>query len=180
MRVVIGIDPGLQNTGYGIVGQNGNRFHHIEHGTIITSSDQSVGDRLRKLFHEIKKLIKRHNAGEAGIEDIYFAKNAKSLIPVASAKGVLMLACAECGIPVTEYSPLVIKRAVTGNGRAEKQQIQEIVRLILGLSNVPSPDHAADALAVAICLLQQQDFEKLVEKSAEKKRRSAAERKPIV
>ncbi len=151
MKKVLGIDPGLASVGYGLVALDGSRVRHLAHGVITTAPERSTGDRLKTIFHALSELIDFHRPDEAAIEEIYFAKNSKTYLGVAQAKGALLLALAERGIPASEYSPLEIKRAVAGNGRAEKGQVQELVRLILGLKEQPSPDHAADALAAAIC-----------------------------
>ncbi|MBN2352546.1 MAG: crossover junction endodeoxyribonuclease RuvC [Spirochaetales bacterium] len=151
MKKVLGVDPGLASVGYGLVSLDGGRARHLAHGVITTAPEQGTGDRLKTLFHAFCGLVDRLRPDEAAIEEIYFAKNSKTYLGVAQAKGALLLALAERNVPAFEYSPLEIKRAVAGNGRAEKGQVQELVRLILGLKEQPSPDHAADALAAAIC-----------------------------
>ncbi len=161
MKTVIGIDPGLASTGYGVVSIDGSRSRHVAHGVITTSPDLPPGKRLKSLFAELTNLLKRFRPDEAAVEEIYFAKNSKTYLSVAQAKGVLLLALAQQNIIVSEYSPLQIKRAVVGNGRAEKPQVQELVRLILGLKETPEPDHAADALAAAICHSHQAQFTRL-------------------
>jgi crossover junction endodeoxyribonuclease RuvC len=161
MKTVLGIDPGLASTGYGLVVFEGSRARHLAHGVITTTPDMVSGNRLKLIFHSVLDLIDRHHPDEAAIEEIYFAKNTKTALVVAQAKGALLLALAERGVPAAEYSPLQIKRAVAGNGRAEKSQVQELVRLILGLKAAPEPDHAADALAAAICHGHRGSFDKL-------------------
>jgi len=161
MRKVLGLDPGLASTGYGLVAVDGARSRHLAHGVIRTTTDFSPGERLNSLFDELSLLVARYKPDEAAIEEIYFAKNSKTYLSVAQAKGVLLLALARHHVPVTEYSPLQIKRAVAGNGRAEKRQVQELVRLILGLPEIPEPDHAADALAAAICHGHQAQFARI-------------------
>ncbi len=161
MKKVLGLDPGLASTGYGLVSVDGARSRHVTHGVIRTTTDLSSGERLNKLFDELSLLVARYKPDEAAIEEIYFAKNSKTYLSVAQAKGVLLLALARHLVPVTEYSPLQIKRAVAGNGRAEKRQVQELVRLILGLPEIPEPDHAADALAAAICHGHQAQFRRI-------------------
>jgi crossover junction endodeoxyribonuclease RuvC len=151
MKKVLGLDPGLASTGYGLVAIDGSKSRHLAHGVIRTTTDLSPGERLNTLFDELSLIVARFKPDEAAIEEIFFAKNSKTYLSVAQAKGVLLLALARHHVPVTEYSPLQIKRAVAGNGRAEKRQVQELVRLILGLPEIPEPDHAADALAAAIC-----------------------------
>lgn len=147
---VIGIDPGLANTGYGIIEFSQNKFKCIEYGSITTASDKPQGERLLIIFNKISELVKKYKPAEAGIETVYFAKNVTSAITVSEAKGVVLLALAQNGISVSEYAPNAIKKAVTGIAQAEKAQVQNAVKIILGLATVPKPDHAADALAAAI------------------------------
>jgi crossover junction endodeoxyribonuclease RuvC len=151
MTRVLGIDPGLAATGWGVVETDGTRYRHIDHGVIKTSPRDEPGQRLLKLSREIHEVIRLHAPEQSGVENLYFAKNATSAIPVAQARGVVLLALAESGVPAAEYPPQAIKQAVVGNGRAEKHQVQELVRMLLGLESIPKPDHASDALAAAIC-----------------------------
>jgi len=151
LLTIIGIDPGLASTGYGVITVNGAKSVHRAHGVIATRPGIPGPERLLVLYDALAALLDRFRPDEAGVEDIYFAKNSKTYTDVAQAKGVVLLALARHGVTVKEYSPLVIKRAVAGNGRAEKSQVQELVRIILGLSACPTPDHASDALAAAIC-----------------------------
>lgn len=151
MTRVLGIDPGLASTGWGVVVVDGTKYSHIAHGVIKTSPRESAGERLMKLSREIRSVIDTHRPDQAGVENLYFARNATSAIPVAQARGVILLALAELGVPAGEYPPQAIKQAIVGRGRAEKHQVQELVRMILGLESVPKPDHASDALAAAIC-----------------------------
>ncbi|MEE8441854.1 MAG: crossover junction endodeoxyribonuclease RuvC [Spirochaetia bacterium] len=148
---VLGIDPGLASMGWGVVEIDGTRYRHIAHGVIKTSPRASPGERLMKLHHEIKSIISTYGPEQSGVEDLYFAKNATSAIPVAQARGVVLLALTELGVNIGEYSPQAIKQAIVGQGRAEKHQVQELVRMLLGLESIPKPDHASDALAAAIC-----------------------------
>jgi crossover junction endodeoxyribonuclease RuvC len=151
MKTIIGIDPGLASTGYGLIAVENGRSIHVAHGVVTTAASLATTARLSELYHKIIALLDEYKPDEACIEDIYFAKNSKTFVAVAQAKGVLLLALAEYGLAVEEYSPLEIKRAVAGNGRAEKTQVQELVRIILKMKEAPAPDHAADALAAAIC-----------------------------
>lgn len=151
MSRVLGIDPGLASTGWGVVEVTGSRYRHIAHGVITTAPRQPVGERLLKLSLEIKSVIEAHRPAQAGVESLYFARNATSAIPVAQARGVVLLALTELGVPNHEYPPQAIKQAIVGQGRAEKAQVQELVKLLLGLEEPPRPDHASDALAAAIC-----------------------------
>jgi len=151
MTRVLGIDPGLASTGWGVVEVDGTRYRHIGHGVIKTSPHDAAGTRLMKISQEIREIIRTHAPEQSGVECLYFARNATSAIPVAQARGVVLLALAEHGVPTAEYPPQAIKQAIVGQGRAEKHQVQEFVRMILGLESIPKPDHASDALAAAIC-----------------------------
>jgi crossover junction endodeoxyribonuclease RuvC len=148
---IIGIDPGLASVGWGILEYNARRLRHLDHGCIVTHKDQPTGARLLDIFSAVSALIEEWKPVSAGMESLYFWKNVSSALPVAEAKGVIRLAFAQARIELVEYSPTAIKQAVSGSARAEKEQVQEMVRIILGLTTVPRPDHAADALAAAIC-----------------------------
>ncbi|QEN03285.1 crossover junction endodeoxyribonuclease RuvC [Thiospirochaeta perfilievii] len=148
---VIGIDPGLANTGWGIIETDGIRFKYINHGTITTTTELPSNLRLKDLYNKLSEVIKEYKPSNAGIETLYFAKNVSSALPVAQARGVQLLALGNMGIKTGEYTPIQIKQAVVGNGRATKKQVQDMVKLLLKLKTVPKPDHAADALAAAIC-----------------------------
>ncbi len=151
MSLILGIDPGLADAGWGLVNHDGLRGRHVAHGVIRTNSKMPPAERLQSLYRGLCSVIDEYRPDCAGIETLYFARNVKSALPVAEARGVLILALAESGLPVFEYTPLQIKQAVVGNGRAEKKQVQMMVSLLLKLSEPPKPDHAADALAAAIC-----------------------------
>jgi crossover junction endodeoxyribonuclease RuvC len=149
----MGVDPGLASTGWGLVETSGTTQRHLAHGVIKTPAHTDTGIRLRTIFHEIQAVIAEYSPQEAGVESLYFAKNATSAIPVAQARGVVFLAFALAEVPAYEYPPQAIKQSIVGQGRAEKSQVQELVRMLLGLAEIPRPDHAADALAAAICHL---------------------------
>jgi crossover junction endodeoxyribonuclease RuvC len=151
MRTVIGIDPGLASTGWGVVSFNGSRFIHVGHGVVKTDPDVPLAERLLIIYNGIRKVLVKYAPAEAGVEELFFAKNVTSAISVAHARGTVLLALAQKGIPVGCYTPQQVKQAVIGKGRAEKEQVQRLVGVILGLDSVPGPDHAADALAMAIC-----------------------------
>jgi crossover junction endodeoxyribonuclease RuvC len=151
MKIVLGIDPGLAATGYGIIQCDGNRYRHLTHGTIRTSAGDEMGARLLALHTELDRVLKDYEPTEAGVENVYFSKNSTSAIPVAQARGVILFALASRGVPFSEYTPAELKQAVVGRGKAEKRQVQEMVRMVLNLQEIPSPHHAADALAVAFC-----------------------------
>lgn len=151
MKLILGIDPGLASTGYGLVRADGTSLSHVFHGVISTSSKQSTGERLKRLYEQLCDIIDHYSPHSAGVESLYFAKNITSAIPVAQARGVTLLALAQRNVVAEEYPPQAIKQAIVGQGRAEKAQVQELVRMLLGLQEIPGPDHAADALAAAIC-----------------------------
>jgi len=149
--IVIGFDPGLAILGYGIVRQEGYNVKAIGHGVIETHSSQNMTSRLLKLFTEVQNLIDLHKPDVVAVEEIFFSKNTKTAIAVAHARGIVLVAAALKSLPLYEYTPLQVKQALTGYGRAQKSQIQQMVKLLLGLNEIPKPDDAADALAVAIC-----------------------------
>lgn len=150
-RVIIGIDPGLASLGYGLVVERGGQIAHLLHGCVTTSASDPSELRLKKIYDEIVSLLERHRPSAGGIEALYFFRNVSSALPVAEARGVIKLAFAAAGVPLAEFTPNQIKKAVTGTARADKLQVQEMVRVLLGLGAIPKPDHAADALAAAIC-----------------------------
>jgi crossover junction endodeoxyribonuclease RuvC len=147
----MGIDPGLASVGYGLVESSSGKLRHLCHGCIVTPKEAEIGARLLSIFTAISDLIEEWKPGAAGMESLYFWKNVSSAMPVAEAKGVIRLAFAHASVPLAEFSPTAIKQAVSGSARADKNQVQEMVRLILGLGEAPKPDHASDALAAAIC-----------------------------
>jgi crossover junction endodeoxyribonuclease RuvC len=152
-RRIIGIDPGLASTGWGVLDSVNGKIKYVDHGVIVTKADTPRADRLFFILQCIRDLIKKYKPQEAAIETLYFGKNVSSAIPVAEARGVISAAIAEKGIFLHEFTPNAIKQGVTGVSNADKKQVQEMVRLILGLEKIPKPDHAADALAAAICAI---------------------------
>ncbi len=148
--VILGIDPGTASTGWGVVVQEGNRLSTQGHGCIVTSARDGNGARLRRIHDELGTLLRRFKPDAVAIEELFVNVNVKTALTVGHARGVIMLAAAEHGIESVDYSPLAIKQAVTGYGRASKVQVQEMTKVLLGLKRIPQPDHAADALAVAI------------------------------
>jgi crossover junction endodeoxyribonuclease RuvC len=153
MRRVLGIDPGSQNTGYGVVEMAGSRLTHVAHGTIRSSSKDSLSARLARIYTELCAALAAHAPNEVSIESIFQARNAQSALKLGHARGVALLAVEQHGLPMVEYTPMQVKSAVVGYGRAEKHQVQEMVRRLLCLPDKAGPD-ASDALAVAICHLQ--------------------------
>ncbi|NLE43335.1 MAG: crossover junction endodeoxyribonuclease RuvC [Chloroflexi bacterium] len=148
---VLGIDPGTATTGYGIIEATGNDLKPLAFGVITTPADLSLPVRLQMIFRSIKALAQQWHPDAAAVEELFFSKNVRTAINVGQARGVVLLAMAEAGLQVAEYTPLTVKQAVTGYGGADKRQVQEMIRLLLDLSSAPSPDDAADALAIAIC-----------------------------
>ena len=149
--VILGIDPGLANTGWGIVEERGGEVRCRAYGCIQTSAGTDLAARLRHIADEVTAVVERYHPTEAAVEDIYFGANTRSAIPTAHARGAAMVACSLCGVEVGEYTPMQIKQAVVGTGTADKQQVTYMVRRLLKLDHDPKPDHAADALACAIC-----------------------------
>ncbi len=151
MKIILGIDPGLAAVGFGLIWQEGSRYIHLYHGMIHTSARDDLGRRLVQIHDELKTVVSNYRPHEAGIETLYFYKNVKSAIPVAQARGVILFTLAEARVPFSEYTPLQLKQAVVGRGRAEKRQVQQMLKILFNLEEPPTPDHAADALAAAIC-----------------------------
>jgi crossover junction endodeoxyribonuclease RuvC len=147
----MGIDPGLANTGFGIVRVAGTSMSAVDGGVIETPSDLSPETRLGRIHAAVAELMDWHEPVSVGLEDLYFGKNVKSALAVGQARGVAMLAAAERGLACFDYTPQAVKMAVCGSGGAAKAQVQQMVGTLLGLPAPPSSDHAADALAVAIC-----------------------------
>ncbi|MDP1629001.1 MAG: crossover junction endodeoxyribonuclease RuvC [bacterium] len=154
--VIIGIDPGTGLVGYGVIQKKDNRLQALDYGCIKTSKNETLGRRLLAIHRDIKNLIKKFKPDLLAAESLFFFKNLKTAINVSQARGVIVFAAAEFDVPFCEYTPLEVKQAVTGYGRAEKMQIQKMVKAILNLSEIPKPDDAADALAVAICAAHSQ------------------------
>lgn len=151
--IILGIDPGLAYTGYGIVKfkTQSSKFEILNYGCFSTSSIVKHGKRLKKIYQEIKKIIRKYQPDLIVLEELFFAKNVKTALKVGEARGVIILACQETKSPIIEMTPLQVKIFLTGYGRASKKQIQKMIKLKLGLKKIPQPDDAADALALAIC-----------------------------
>lgn len=153
-RIVIGIDPGTAITGYGLVQELDNgELEWITHGVVKTPSDWEEPKRLLHLFRSLNEILKKYQVDYCAVEKLYFQKNVKTAISVSQGRGAALIAAAASELPVGEYTPLEIKQAVVGYGNADKNQIQQMVKVLLHLSEIPQPDDAADALAVAICHL---------------------------
>jgi crossover junction endodeoxyribonuclease RuvC len=149
--IILGIDPGLANTGWGIVEALGNRFRCLAYGCVTTPAEEPLAQRLSSVHTSLISVIRKYEPAECAVEKLFFNVNVRTAFATGQARGVALLATAEARLPVGEYGPSEIKQAVVGYGGADKAQVQFMVRTILKLAEVPKPDHAADALAVAIC-----------------------------
>jgi crossover junction endodeoxyribonuclease RuvC len=153
MTVVLGLDPGTRHFGWGVVERRGTRFHHIAHGIAHTDEKTSIATRLVVIEAALIEVLREHTPHEASVEALFFAKDASAAAKLGHARGVALLVCARAGVEIYEYAPARVKLAVAGNGRAEKAQVAQMVRVVLGLAVAPKAD-AADALALAIAHLQ--------------------------
>ena len=151
MVVVLGIDPGTAHTGYGVVLARGRTLAALDGGVLYTKPHESLERRLAQIHEHVEDLIERHEPEAMAVEDLFFGQNARSALAVGQARGVMLLAAGQAGIPCYSYTPQAVKQAVCGSGRADKGQVQRMVGALLSLGAPPEPDHAADALAVAIC-----------------------------
>lgn len=148
---IIGIDPGLANTGYGVIDHNASQSRLVVAGCITTNPKDAVAQRLKVIHDELAAVIEQARPDEASMEQLFFCNNMKTAISVAQGRGVAILATAHAGLPLGEYTPLQIKQAVVGYGKASKAQVLTMVKAILGLGEAVGTDHAADALAAALC-----------------------------
>lgn len=149
--IIMGIDPGLADTGFGFIEKDGTSLKVIDFGAIKTKADQDIESRLKELYDELLFLIKKYKPTQVAIEKLFFCKNVKTAIVVGQARGVAVLAVSNCNLKIKEFTPLQVKQAATGYGKADKRQIKEMVKIILNLKTLPKSDDAADALAIAIC-----------------------------
>lgn len=149
--IIMGIDPGYAITGYGIVKYEGNKFSVIDYGAITTEASMQLPQRLLIINDSLEELIGKYKPDAISIEELFFNKNIKTALNVGHGRGVAMLAGAKAGVSVFEYTPLQVKQSVVGYGRAEKAQVQQMIKVILNLPKIPKPDDVADALAVAVC-----------------------------
>ncbi|MDD5589572.1 MAG: crossover junction endodeoxyribonuclease RuvC [Candidatus Portnoybacteria bacterium] len=149
--IILGIDPGNALMGYGLIEDLGGKIKFIEYGCFATEKNLKPALRLEKIFKELSALIKKYKPETIAMESLFFFKNQKTIIKVSQAQGIVMLAAALEKLPIVEFTPPQVKQAVTGYGKAEKQQVQKMVKAILNLKEIPKPDDAADALAIAIC-----------------------------
>ena len=161
--LVLGIDPGTASTGFGVVRATGSRLDSVDTGVICTRAGIALERRLADIHAQVGELLDEHRPAALAIEDLYFGVNVRTAFAVGQARGVVLLAAGQRGIPTRSYTPQQVKGAVCGNGRAAKDQVGRMVARLLGLAAVPSPDHAADALAVAICDLNRAPLARAVQ-----------------
>ncbi len=151
--IVLGIDPGTAITGYGIVSERDSQAVMVACGAITTPADQPLPDRLLAIHRQLANIIAQYRPDHAAVEQLFFNKNVRTALAVGHARGVTLMTLAQANIPIFEYTPLEVKQAITGSGRADKRQIQQMVTLLLNLDKTPKPDDVADALAIAVCHL---------------------------
>ncbi len=156
-QVVVGFDPGTARLGFGVV-TGDDDAEPLDYGVIETAASAPMPERLKQLYEGVGEILQKYRPGVCAIEQLFFSRNVTTALSVGQARGIVMLAAAQANVPVAEYTPAEVKQAVSGYGKADKTQMQEMVRLILRLQEVPYPDDAADALAVALCHLQTARF----------------------
>ncbi|MBQ8504295.1 MAG: crossover junction endodeoxyribonuclease RuvC [Clostridia bacterium] len=149
--IILGIDPGYAIVGFGVIDYRNNHFTVIDYGAILTDAGTPFNERLEKIYDDLTAIIEKYQPEAMSVEKVFYNSNAKTVIDVSQARGVIMLAAQKNKVPVFEYTPLQVKQSVVGYGRADKKQVQEMTRRILALEKVPKPDDTADALAMAIC-----------------------------
>lgn len=160
--IFLGIDPGTAITGYGFIREDAGALQAVAYGAITTPSSWALPQRLDALYRQLGQLIALHRPASAAVEQLFFSRNVRTALAVGQARGVILLALAQAQVPIAEYTPLEVKQAVTGYGRADKKQMQEMVRILMDLPDIPKPDDVADALAVAICHLHSSRISGLV------------------
>ena len=165
--ITLGIDPGTAITGFGIIKEESDgRLAVLDYGIIRTSADLSQADRLAQLYHRIREIILLHQPEMGAVEKLFFERNVRTALHVGQARGVALLAMAESKLSIGEYTPMEVKLAVAGYGGADKKQVQQMVRTILGLDTIPHPDDAADALAIAICHIHSSKMHNLLSENS--------------
>jgi crossover junction endodeoxyribonuclease RuvC len=156
--IYLGIDPGTAITGYGFIREDGHVIKPVAYGAISTPAGWTLPHRLREIYNQLTDLIAQYRPNSAAAEQVFFSRNARTALAVGHARGVVLLALAQANLPISEYTPAEVKHAVTGYGTADKKQVQEMVRMLMGLPEAPQPDDVADALAVAICHMHTSQF----------------------
>jgi crossover junction endodeoxyribonuclease RuvC len=166
-NLVLGVDPGTAITGYGLVWSEGDDLRLVDYGAITTPSDEFLPQRLQEIYRQLTVLIQARQPVAAAVEKLFFSRNVRTALSVGQARGVALLAMANAELEIHEYTPLEVKQAVVGYGRATKEQVQEMVKMLLGLDSVPQPDDAADAIAVAICHIHSARMKDLARRAEE-------------
>ena len=156
LMIVIGIDPGLATVGFGVIRTENENIIPISYGCIRTCADKQTPQRLLEIFNEIKSLFEKYKPEVIAVEKLFFSKNVTNGLSVSEARGVIFLAAALQNIPILEYTPNQVKQAITGSGKADKKQVQEMIKRLLGLDEIPKPDDAADGLSIALCYINWQ------------------------
>ncbi len=159
--IILGIDPGFAIMGYGIISYEGNKFKTIDYGAITTPSTMETPLRLKKIYRELNEVIEKYDPDVVAIEELFFNNNAKTALLVGHARGIAVLSAANKNKEIFEYTPLQVKQGVVGYGRADKKQVQQMVKMLLNLPKIPKPDDVADALAVAICQAHSGNFKNM-------------------
>lgn len=162
---IIGIDPGIAITGYGIIDKDGNTYKPVCYGKITTEAREITPQRLVSLYNNLMDIFDKYKPQCAVVEELFFNKNAKTAMIIGQARGVVILAAANAGLEIYEYTPLQVKQAVVGYGRAEKVQVQQMIKVLLNLKEIPRPDDVSDALAVALCHGNSYTMKKLIDRS---------------
>lgn len=160
---VLGVDPGTATTGYAVVTEEAGRLQVVALGVVTTPAKTPLPVRLQQIYRELSQLVETYQPDAAAVEELFFSRNARTAMAVGHARGVTLLALADAGLPIAEYTPMQVKQAVTGYGNADKHQVQEMVRMLLNLPEAPRPDDAADAAAVAICYLHRARLDSLLD-----------------
>jgi crossover junction endodeoxyribonuclease RuvC len=161
--IVLGVDPGTASTGFGVVEETEGQLRAVDYGVVTTAAGEPLPLRLQTIYGELRRLARLHRPASGSVEKLFFSRNVRTAMSVGQARGVALLALADAGLQIREYTPTEVKQAVSGYGAADKGQVQRMVQALLGLDELPRPDDAADALAVAICHLQAVRFEELVD-----------------
>lgn len=157
-KIILGIDPGIADTGFGVIKNENNKLTCLNYGTIKTPAGMPLSERLVILHDELTKIIKKYQPDIAAVEELFFAKNAKTALIVGAARGVILLTIKQSSAVFKEFTPLQVKQAISTYGRADKLQVQKMVKMLLNLDQIPRPDDAADALAIAICAINKTDY----------------------
>ena len=159
--IILGIDPGTATTGYGLIEEKAGKLMLVDFGVILTQPTHTLEQRLEILYDQLGDIIDEYNPDEIAIEELFFSNNAKTAMAVGQARGVILLATQKAGVPMSEYTPNQVKNGICGYGAADKKQVQKMVQLLLKLDEMPQPDDAADALAIAICHSSSRKFNQL-------------------